>query len=239
MTESPEQVSNRRLTRLLKWQASAVLLAALALGACVSSDSSASSSQRDASGQSSFAAGDSEAANAGAADPGTVSEAEKQAIAVEYHTLAQSLASVRDRALADEGLSARWAEFTADVDSRILENSEFHRKLVERQDEIIARMEDATEKGEVVPVEEQRELATHLGNIRTEMSRVRSLEIQSPEFATRLAALQTATYQKMRELEPESTPEIDRIEELGNQLGSLVDLSQMQLQPPGITQQLR
>lgn len=162
-----------------------------------------------------------------------------RAILVEYHTLALALASLRDRAFADEELSAQWAEFTADVDGRILENSEFHRKLVARQDEIIGRMETATERGELVPVEEQRELAAHLENIRTEMSRVRSLEIQSPEFAPRLAALQAATYDRMRELEPERTPEIDRIEELGKQLGSLVDLRQMQLQPPGITQQFR
>ncbi len=140
------------------------------------------------------------------------------ALAAEYQQLFQSLSPLRERALAADEVAAAWSDLIQAVHARVVENSEFHSKLMERRAEIVARLENAKASGEVVPVAEQLELATNLKNIQTEMARVRAIELQQPEFAPQFFGFQAMVFDKMRGMEPERAAEIDRLQELGAEL---------------------
>ena len=141
-----------------------------------------------------------------------------QGLVAEYQRLYESLAPLRARAFQDDEVAAAWEKLLEAADEQILETSEFHRKLIDRREEIIDRMEQAEESAEMVPVAEQMRLAGHLKNIEREMARMRNIEIQQPAFKPLMLQFHALLYEKMRELEPEREAEINRMEQVGQQL---------------------
>lgn len=134
----------------------------------------------------------------------------------EYQSLARSLAPVQMEAMADSELAARFAELNRDVETRIAQNSRFHRGILERRAEI-ERIVEAYQRGTLeqeLSDSQMAELARNYRNIQTEMARVRNLEFQSPEFADRAEQFQRALFDRMREIAPGKTAELDRMLEL-------------------------
>lgn len=138
----------------------------------------------------------------------------------EYQRLTRSLAQVHMEAMADSELAARWAELNRDVEARIVQNSGFHRGLLERRAEI-ERIIEGRQQGspeQELSDAEVAELARHYRNIQMEMARVRNLEFQKPEFSERASEFLEALYDRMREIAPGKAAELDRMLELETQL---------------------
>ena len=186
-------------------------LLALAVG-CGRSESGGSAAEGDPGGEQLAAASDS------GARPLPMDMVNAEELARQHGELYETLAPLRQLTFADEEVQTEWAVLLEDVNAAILENSEFHRKLMARWEEIIARVEKARETHGPLPRSEQAQLAANLQNIQTEMARVRAVELQQPEFFPRLLDFNRLIYDKMRQLEPEREAEVNRLEQLAEQL---------------------
>lgn len=136
---------------------------------------------------------------------------EENAVTQEHRQLAQSLSRLQMQAISDALLNAEWNRLIADIDSTVLGKSGFHRGLIDRKDEIERLLQ---ESADTLTDQQRNELRRHYGNIQMEMGRVRNQEMRSPEFAERFLAFHQALFDKMRELAPSRTAEIDRLEQL-------------------------
>ncbi len=137
-------------------------------------------------------------------------QVETNAAQQEYQQLSRALVRLQMEAMADSALSRRWNALVADVDSRVVATSAFHRGLIERRAEI----ERLLEHSDTLTADQQAELARHYQNVQMEMARVRNEELRKPEFFGRLAGFQAALFDKMRELSPSQVELIDRLEEI-------------------------
>ncbi|UCF20819.1 MAG: hypothetical protein JSU87_05265 [Gemmatimonadota bacterium] len=142
------------------------------------------------------------------------SDTSREALTAEYEQLARALARVHAEAMEDPEIAAEWSALRTDADLWIYENSEFHQKLAERQAEIEDIMEESRRSVERLDPEQEAELARNFQNIQLEMARKRSEVLRKPEFAIRTREFQAALYDRMRQLQPVLTPEINRMEEL-------------------------
>jgi hypothetical protein len=150
-----------------------------------------------------------------------------EAIQREYDQLSRSLKEIQMRAMVDSQLSALWTDLVREVDAFILAKSTFHRQLIERRNEIkLLVAQSQRPGGESLSQGQLAELGRHYQNIQIEMARVRSQEFQRPEFVGGYLEFQAALFARMRQLEPNRTAEIDRMEELEMQLFQSQD-------PPG------
>jgi len=145
-----------------------------------------------------------------------------QALVEEYRRVARTLVELQQTAMADPDLSSRWGALVADVDAEIIGNSSFHRQLAERRTEIVNRL-DAHERGEgeSLSSEQLAELGRHHRNIQMEMARMRSRVFQEPKFAERYLELQAALYEKMKQLDPSRSEDIDNLARLESELYEL------------------
>jgi hypothetical protein len=141
-------------------------------------------------------------------------QVETAAASREYQELSRALGQLQMSAMADSGLRQRWNALVADIDARIATGSAFHRGLLERRAEI----ERLLEQPDTLTPTQQAELARHYQNTMMEMARVRNEELSKPEFYGRFKAFQTALYEKMRQLDPMRSAQIDRLEELEGEL---------------------
>ncbi len=156
-----------------------------------------------------------EASQSGAGE----SQTDVEAIKREYDQLLRSLRQIQMRAMADSQLSALWTNMVREVDAFILANSAFHRQILERRNEIESLVAESQRPGgENLSQEQLAELGRYYQNIQIEMARVRSQEFQRPEFVGGYLEFQAALFARMRQLEPNRTAEIDRMEELEMQL---------------------
>lgn len=135
-----------------------------------------------------------------------------------YQTLLRSLEPIQRKAMNDPELAALWEQLANDVQARVTSNSEFHRGLLQRREEIEALIGPGAEVPDTLTEEQKAELVRHHGNIQTEMVRAQSIEIKSPEFFPRLREFRAALFDKMREIAPGRVEEIDRLEELEEEL---------------------
>ncbi len=145
---------------------------------------------------------------------GESADTSREALTTEYEQLARGLARVHAEAMEDPEIAAEWSALKTDADAWIYANSEFHRKLAERQAEIQNIMEESKRSVERLDPEQENELARNFQNIQLEMGRKRSEVLRKPEFARRTREFQAALYERMRQLQPALNPEINRMEEL-------------------------
>ncbi len=152
------------------------------------------------------------AATATAAPPAEVDSLEP--LRREYQALAQQLNPLQLAAMADSAIAARWAALNADLETRLRETSDFYNALLERRDEIEARLAAAGQEGGALSMAEQAELGRFYRNVQTELARARTTQIRGPEFADRFAAFRSSLFEKMRAMEPGKIEQLDRFERL-------------------------
>ncbi len=153
-----------------------------------------------------------QAAAATAAQPAEVDSLEQ--LRREYQSLAQQLNPLQRAAMADSTIAARWEALNADLETRLRETSDFYKALLERRDEIEARLAAAEQGGGALSMEEQAELSRFYRNVQTELARARTTQVRDPEFAGRFAAFRAALFEKMRAMEPGKIEQLNRFERL-------------------------
>ncbi len=157
-----------------------------------------------------------------AATPATTAEqpaaGSLEALRREYQLLAQTLSPLQRAALADTAVASRWETLNADLDTRLKEQSEFYRGLLERRDEIEALLAEAGAGEAALSMEEQMELGGHYRNVQTELARARTAQLREPEFARRFSTFRALLFDKMRELDPAKADQLNRFQELNELL---------------------
>ena len=136
----------------------------------------------------------------------------------EYERLARSLAQVRARAMQNPDLSAEWSVLNDAVEERLLGVSSVYRQLANRRAALEKEIDEAMESGQDLDADKRAELSQFYRNVQYDLTRMRSMELQKPEYSDRLQAFQERVYAKMRELLPGRIIEINRMEELESQL---------------------
>lgn len=132
----------------------------------------------------------------------------------EYQALAQQLNPLQRAAMADTAIAARWAALNADLEIRLRETSDFYKALLERRDDIEARLAMAGQEGGALSMEEQAELGRFYRNVQTELARARTTQVRGPEFADRFATFRASLFEKMRAMEPGKIEQLNRFEML-------------------------
>jgi len=135
-----------------------------------------------------------------------------------YKQLAESLEPIRQQAMQDSQVAAVWQDLAADVEAKIVSESDFHRQLLKRREEIESLIGPGVEPPDSLTEAQQAELARHHWNIQVEMSRSRNLELRQPEFFARLQEFRRILFEKMREIAPERAAQIDRMQELEEEI---------------------
>lgn len=137
-----------------------------------------------------------------------------EALQREYQALARALSPLQRAAMADSAVVARWEVLNADLEARLKEQSDFHRGLFERRDELEALLAAAGEGEEALSAEEQAELSGYYRNVQTELARARTAQLREPEFAGRFSVFRAFLFDKMREMDPAKTDQLNRFEQL-------------------------
>ncbi len=132
----------------------------------------------------------------------------------EYQALAQQLNPLQQAAMADSALAAGWQALSADLETSLRESSDFYRGLLERRDEIEARLALARQGDVPLSMEEQAELGRFYRNVQTELARARTNQVRGPEFSERFAAFRSSLFEKMRAIEPDRIRQVNRLERL-------------------------
>lgn len=137
-----------------------------------------------------------------------------EALRREYQTLAQTLNPLQRAALADSAVAARWEALNAVLETRLKEESDFYRGLLERRDEIEALLAEAGGGESALSMEQQMELGRHYRNVQTELARARTAQLREPEFARRFSTFRALLFDKMRELDPAKADQLNRFQQL-------------------------
>jgi hypothetical protein len=132
----------------------------------------------------------------------------------EYEALNNDLSAVMQAAMASEDMQARYQDLIADVDDWIAEQSYFYRGLISRREEIEARFAEAEETGEQIAEAERGQLLFNYQNIQYDLGRAREWELVAGEFTERFWAFKMVLFDRMRELAPTRSGDIDRLQEL-------------------------
>lgn len=135
-----------------------------------------------------------------------------------YQQLAESLEPLRERAMQDPQVAAIWEDLAEDVEAKIVAESDFHRNLVKRRAEIEALIGPGVTPPETLTEAEKAELARNHWNVQVEMARVRNIELRQPQFFHRLQEFRRVLFDQMREIAPERAAEIDRMQELEEEI---------------------
>ncbi len=136
----------------------------------------------------------------------------------EYERLARSLAQVRARAMQNPDLSADWSVLNDAVEERLMGASSVYRQLANRRAALEKEIDEAMESGQELGAEKRAELSQFYRNVQYDLTRMRSMELQKPEYSDRLQDFQRRVYAQMRKLQPGRIIEINRMEELESQL---------------------
>jgi hypothetical protein len=144
--------------------------------------------------------------------------AAQQARARTYQALLRSLEPIQRQAMRDPELAALWEQLANDVEARVASNSEFHAGLLQRREEIEALIGPGADVPDTLTEEQKAELVRHHRNIQTEMARAQSIELKRPEFFPRLREFRAVLFDEMREIAPGRASDIDRLEELEEEL---------------------
>lgn len=136
----------------------------------------------------------------------------------EYRELANALEPLRQLALAEPDIAMLSNELNSALEAEVSSGSAQLRALIERRRGIERRLREAQEAGRPIPAEEQQVLAVQYRNIQAQLGPAFSELLRRPEYAERLGRLQAALFAKMRELGPQRSAEIDRMQALGAEL---------------------
>ncbi len=187
----------------------AALGLAVTVGGCGRSEDVGWSDRDQARGQASR-----ESVDERSRPPRTIEEVEAA-----YSRLAGELATVRERALEDSTVRARWAELNARAESRMADADDFLAALIERRNALEQRLGG----GRGLSRTERARLQEQYQNIRKRLGQEKRQVFVRPEFARGLRAFQDALYRAMREMAPEQRAKIDTMEALGERLYQALD----------------
>lgn len=146
-----------------------------------------------------------------------------QAVMLEYQQLAQALEPIRARAMEDSAITSRWEQLDAAVEDRMVEKDPFVSQLLGRAEEIEEHVAEVEARGDTLTNEERATLGEQWQNIQGTLGQARSQVFREPEFARRLEGFQAALYDRMRELAPDRSEEIGRLETLGERILAILD----------------